>query len=234
MLDLTGAESIILVEDCVIAHRGALARAGTVVSAGTGSIALAVGADGTNSRRDGWGPVIGDRGSGFDVGRSGLVAAWGAIDGVSAPTSLVASAIEFLGGADMASIQRFYGSPGFFARVSSFAPCVFDAARDIDPVAQDIVHRAAELLASTVAAAAASLPASSTEVSYSGRIFDAGEVYLKPFAMELKKRGLILRTPLSDALTGALALAADASRGADGLGIYSGLVLENSTRRSGA
>ncbi len=47
---------------------------GAVVISGTGTIALAVGADGRRVRSQGWGPLLGDRGAGYDIGLAALQA----------------------------------------------------------------------------------------------------------------------------------------------------------------
>ena len=46
-----------------------------VVIAGTGSIAVGVDADGRTARAGGWGHILGDEGSGYDLGHRGLNAA---------------------------------------------------------------------------------------------------------------------------------------------------------------
>lgn len=221
---LTEAARIILVEDCVIAHYGALAGPGTVVSAGTGTVVLAVGATGATCRQDGWGPLLGDRGSGFDIGRTGLTAAWAAIDGVAGSTLLTESLRQQAGHHQMAEVQRFYGAPDLLARVSSFALCVFQAAQEGDDVAQRIIDRAAANLADSADAAARVLPEHPTTVSYAGRLFDAGAILLAPFEAELSKRGLVLQEPLGDGLSGALGIAVAAAGTSDWLGIYTELI----------
>src|SRR5258707_496529 len=59
------------------------------VVAGTGSIALGRDARGATARSGGWGHLIGDEGSGYDIGRSCLQAVTRAADGRGPPTTLV-------------------------------------------------------------------------------------------------------------------------------------------------
>jgi N-acetylglucosamine kinase-like BadF-type ATPase len=59
--------------DVELAHRAAFAGGpGILVLAGTGSIALARDRRGRGQRAGGWGPLLGDDGSGFWIGRSAL------------------------------------------------------------------------------------------------------------------------------------------------------------------
>jgi len=62
---------------------------GVVLIAGTGSIALGRDARGTIARSSGWGHIIGDEGSGYDIGRRSLQAAARASDGRGPTTSLL-------------------------------------------------------------------------------------------------------------------------------------------------
>ncbi|MYS50866.1 ATPase, partial [Streptomyces sp. SID6013] len=79
--------------DAVTAHAGALGgRAGVVLAIGTGSVAVGIGADGTYARVDGWGPLLGDDGSGARIGTAGLRAALRAHDGRGPATALLDAA----------------------------------------------------------------------------------------------------------------------------------------------
>ena len=76
----------LVVEDGLLAHAGALAGAGTVICAGTGTTVLGIGASGRRVKVDGWGPVLGDRGSAYAVGLAGMRAATAALDGTGPAT----------------------------------------------------------------------------------------------------------------------------------------------------
>jgi len=112
---------LLLTTDGVLAHAGALCGVGVVLSAGTGTTALALGDDGRSAYLDGWGPLIGDRGSGYAVGHAGLRAAAAAIDRVAPMTSLVEAMTDVLGGTDLAALQRFYRAPKGVALIAGFA-----------------------------------------------------------------------------------------------------------------
>lgn len=67
------ARRIRVLSDLELAHAGAFSGgAGIVVLAGTGSVALARDRAGRAGRAGGWGPLLGDEGSAFWIGRSAL------------------------------------------------------------------------------------------------------------------------------------------------------------------
>lgn len=141
------AERVAVTGDSVIAHAGALdGKPGVVLIAGTGAVALAIGADGALRTADGWGPWLGDEGGGAWIGAAGLRAALRAHDGRGPSTTLLDAARARFGAPESWPAQLTDA-----AAVASFAPDVLAA--DDDPVASAIVGAAADSLA--VAARAA-------------------------------------------------------------------------------
>ncbi len=140
------AKRVAVTSDAVIAHAGALdGKPGVVLIAGTGVVALAIGADGTLRTADGWGPWLGDEGGGAWIGAAGLRAALRAHDGRGPSTTLLDAARARFGAPETWPAQ-FTGA----AAVASFAPDVL-AAQD-DAAAMAIVSAAAEALAATARA----------------------------------------------------------------------------------
>src|SRR3954447_25630847 len=91
------APTVLVTNDAVTAHLGALAgEPGVVIVAGTGVIALAVGEDEV-ARADGWGTRLGDDGGGYWIGRAGLAAALRAHDGRGGSPELLARAAARFG-----------------------------------------------------------------------------------------------------------------------------------------
>ncbi|HXY70139.1 MAG TPA: N-acetylmuramic acid 6-phosphate etherase [Gemmatimonadales bacterium] len=141
------AERVAVTSDAVIAHAGALnGEPGVVLVAGTGVVALAIGADGTLRTADGWGPWLGDEGGGAWIGAAGLRAALRAHDGRGPCTTLLDAARARFGAPETWPAQ-LTGAAAF----ASFAPDVL-AAED-DAAALAIVSAAAEALAATARAA---------------------------------------------------------------------------------
>ena len=81
-----GADDVLLCDDTVIAHAGALAGGwGVALRAGTGVACLAVAEDGVPFVVDGHGYLLGDDGAAFWLGREGLRAVLRAMDGRGRP-----------------------------------------------------------------------------------------------------------------------------------------------------
>jgi len=79
---------VAIASDVLTAHLGAFAgETGTVLIAGTGAVAYSI-HDAEARRSDGWGPWLGDEGSGRWVGQTGLVCALRAADGRGPATAL--------------------------------------------------------------------------------------------------------------------------------------------------
>lgn len=201
----------VLVEDVVTAHAGALGAPGVVTCAGTGVTVLAVSASGRTGRIDGWGPVLGDRGSAHAIGQHGLRAAASALDGSGPPTALTEALADTLGGLDLHTVQEFYRAGSLVARTAAFAVAVVAAADAGDEVAGTICAGAADdLVRSVVAAGArAGLTDDAHVVSHSGRLFGSGDALLQCFTTGLDAHGWRLVPPRGDALEGGLALLTD-------------------------
>jgi N-acetylglucosamine kinase-like BadF-type ATPase len=98
--------------------------AGILVLSGTGSIVLGRTARGRWARAGGLGPLLGDEGSGFGIGRAWLRARAGAT-----------------------AQRRFATRPGAVAAIAALAPRVVARARRGDPVAARVVREAQAALA---------------------------------------------------------------------------------------
>jgi N-acetylmuramic acid 6-phosphate etherase len=141
------AQRVAVTSDAVIAHAGALGgEPGVVLIAGTGVVALAIGADGAMRMTDGWGPWLGDEGGGAWIGAAGLRAALRAHDGRGSSTTLLDAARARFG-----VPQTWPAQLTDAAAFASFAPEVLAAQGDAAAIA--IVSAAAESLATTARAA---------------------------------------------------------------------------------
>jgi N-acetylglucosamine kinase-like BadF-type ATPase len=194
-----------IVEDVYLAHAGALNSAGTVLCMGTGTNVLAIGKSGKQTRLDGWGPLLGDRGSGYAIGLAGLRAATASLDGVGPRTVLVDSLTDAINGTDLASLQQFYRDPHVVARVAGFAQHVVSAASG-DAVAQAICDEAVRDLAAVVRVATARQPDAGARVSYSGRLITADGFLSSRLRDELKTHALELTDPIESPTEGGLIL----------------------------
>jgi N-acetylglucosamine kinase-like BadF-type ATPase len=135
--------------DMIIAHAGALdRRAGVLVIAGTGSSCIGIAPDGRQLKIGGWGPVFGDEGSGYHIGRMALNAAGKAYDGVGPTTSLVEIISQALSAADFhQALKSIYKQQFSVMQMASLAKEVQRAAAAGDVVAGSILAVAADDLA---------------------------------------------------------------------------------------
>ena len=205
-----GAPQVTIASDGVTSLLGALGeRPGAVVAAGTGTVCVARGPR-RWAKVDGWGSLLGDSGSGFAIGRSGLAAALRELDGRGGSKALLAAAEQRFGpGAGLA--EAVYRSAVPTRTVASFARDVARVAAAGDAAARSILDAAGSELALTACAALALAldPEDAAAVSYAGNVFEAGPPLMDAFARELARRrpDVELLPPEGDALAGAALLA---------------------------
>lgn len=207
---MTGAQRVIVAGDMITSYAGVLGlTAGVMVAAGSGVVATAVSAGGQVARADGWGFILGDHGSGFQIGQQGLAGALRHRDGRGGSAELARRAERAFGPLD-AIAGTVYGDPNPAGLVASFATEVLDAAGEGDSAAAAIVASAVRELAATAVAAARAMPApASRPLSWTGRLFRSRDLVLTPFLTHVEESmpSLEPRPPRGDALDGALLLA---------------------------
>src|SRR4029077_1272689 len=124
---------VVVISDVEAAYLGALCdTAGVLLLAGTGSIALGRDRRGRFTRAGGLGPLLGDDGSAFAIGR-----AW--LRGNERP---------------FARVRRIATAPDAVARVAALAPAIRRRARAGDRAARRVVADAQRALADLVVRAA--------------------------------------------------------------------------------
>ena len=150
--NLVQAEIIPVSSDAFAALKGAHAgKPGVIVISGTGMVAMGIDVHARVGRCGGWGWVLGDEGSAFAIGRSGLRAALNAYDGSSAQTILMDLFLEYFQVARMPDIKRIYMASEFGARdFGRLAAVVSTAAGKGDKVALGIIEDNCASLARSV------------------------------------------------------------------------------------
>lgn len=177
---------------------------GIAVIAGTGASAF-VRKGGQAARIGGWGFLVDDAGGGFSLGQACLRAAYRALDGRGEETILRHRVEEILGATLEDAIPDLYA--GGAARVASFAPVAFDAARAGDPVAAGLVENCADEIAGLVSACARRFgPGRAICVLSGGMFHDFG--FLMRVLQRTEPLGLDIRRPALAPVYGALAAAA--------------------------
>ncbi|NPA96795.1 MAG: hypothetical protein GXO32_04255 [Crenarchaeota archaeon] len=130
-----------------------LSRPGIVAISGTGSSIYGE-CRGTEVRVGGWGHLLDDEGSAYQVGRDGMAAALRYYDGRGRQTALLDEMLRYL---DIDSpelvVPRVYGSPNPKKVVAGFAPRVVAAAERGDSVASAVLEKYVDELARAIAAA---------------------------------------------------------------------------------
>lgn len=203
--------------DARIALTGAVGfGAGIVVISGTGSVAFGRNDNGDEGRAGGWGPTLGDEGSGFWIAREGLSAIVRAHDGrgfATAMTDLLC--VEY----DMCSPDELprviYATTTNVDDVARYGKLVIEAAREGDHVARNILARGGSELAECVLAIARKLHMTDSEfpVAYVGGAFHAGDLLLEPMRLRLQRDapGASLIPPKYPPVEGAAMMAMRAS-----------------------
>lgn len=146
-----------LVTDCDVAFASATDEGdGTVLIAGTGSVAVAIAEHRIVRRVGGHGWYLGDEGSGFWIGRQALRHLLEVIECRAPMTDLSAAVLHALGGdasADPEDLRDFVICAAYDrrpAQIASLAPLVSLCAGDGDPAAGQIAAEACEALAGLV------------------------------------------------------------------------------------
>ncbi len=151
--------SLVVVSDAkLVLAAGAPAGWGIALICGTGSIAIGEDAGGRSARVGGWGPVLGDEGSGYAIGQAALRAIMAAYDGRGAPTALTQAVLgHWQLTAEPALVGRVYQARVAPADIAALAPLVDTAATLGDQVADSILTSAGTELAIAAKAVAAAL-----------------------------------------------------------------------------
>jgi N-acetylglucosamine kinase-like BadF-type ATPase len=176
LAELLPGAAISVLPDFRVAFEGAtLGRAGVIVIAGTGSIAYGRNALGYDWRAGGWGPDVGDEGSGFRIGRDAVAAVLEARDGRRPPTALLRERV--LQGWSAADEDELVdrmrvdvtggGRPPFPALLSA----VVSAAGEGDGAAREILDNAALALADLAIHVAGELDMRDPLITYAGGVF---------------------------------------------------------------
>jgi N-acetylglucosamine kinase-like BadF-type ATPase len=177
--------------DARVALAGATGnQAGVVIIAGTGSIACGINARGRFARAGGWGPTMGDEGSGSYIGRRALEAVVMAYDYRGEPTIMMEPVLRHFGVSSPLELPPvIYDEPERAMReIAQLSKIAVKAAQEGDRVAQEILKDAAIELAVAAIAVIEQLRMERDEfqVAYVGGVFEAGELILGPLREEIQ------------------------------------------------
>ncbi|MFD1673532.1 N-acetylglucosamine kinase [Alicyclobacillus fodiniaquatilis] len=181
---------------------GTNGRSGAVLIGGTGTVAVGETLDGQVARAGGYGYLIGDEGSGFDIGRRGLMAAIQSCEGRGPNTCLWEAAQKVY---DVTAAEQLipvvYDADNPVAVMASFAASVLQLA-DEDEVAAAILEVASEAHMQLLQSVLQRLPEMDQRVVLSGSLFTKSEILLEKLRGRLPDVEI---TPIRlNAVTGAL------------------------------
>ncbi len=167
---------------------------GVVVVAGTGMIAYGVNEAGQRARAGGWGYRL-DEGSGYAMGLAALRAVAAAHDGTDLPTALQERVLQVLGLREPEDVVSWvYGERASVEAVAALAPHVVAVAEQGDPVAVDVVARAADALADAALAVARRLDLDDRPCPF---VLAGGLLEGAPFFQDVVRQALLVRLPLA-------------------------------------
>ncbi|RKU17802.1 ATPase [Candidatus Poribacteria bacterium] len=126
---------------------GAEKQEGVIVISGTGAIVYGINTDGREARASGWGYLLGDEGSGYDIAIKGLQAIARAADGRGDRTELTDRILNKLELNEPSKLIRWTHAASRDT-IAQLAEVVFDTARAADGVAECIVDEAVDELVS--------------------------------------------------------------------------------------
>jgi N-acetylglucosamine kinase-like BadF-type ATPase len=155
---------------------------GVTLTAGTGCVAAAQ-RDGKVVRVGGWGLVVDDRGSAYDIGRDALYASMRDYDGRGPRTGLLRLIMEKLEVSEpQGIIARVYAEQMPVSEIASLSSLVSQAADAGDEVAMEILNEKGRILGELVVSAASRLEMLGERfgVSLNGGVFKAGQPILGP------------------------------------------------------
>lgn len=212
LADAMGVPAVVT-SDVVSAHAGALdGHSGVLLIAGTGAAALGIapgidGDAGSATLVDGWGPELGDFGSGSWLGREALRAVLRASVSLG-PSTVLTDAVAVPVGAPSAIHAWLTEDGPLPRRLATLAPLVLDAAESGDQVAVEIAAEGVRLLTASAVAASPCSAASSRRdrVALHGGLTE--HVWFRAGIEEaLRSAGRTVVACAGDALEGALLLA---------------------------
>jgi N-acetylglucosamine kinase-like BadF-type ATPase len=186
-----GVKIVEVVTDADIALYGATeGQPGLVIIAGTGSVCCGVNARGRHACAGGWGPIVGDEGSGSWIARRGLQAVAKASDGRGRRTVLAEAARDYFNVTRVEDLSTAVYAPNMTNnRVAGFARHVIEAAKRRDACAREIIEEAGRELGQSACAVVRKLrmERESFQVGYVGGVFGAGNLILDPVREEVSR-----------------------------------------------
>ena len=213
---------ILITNDAVAALYGALGKGeGIILVSGTGSICYGQKADGSSHRAGGWGHIIGDEGSGYDIGRQILMEVMKSYDGRREKTILSSLLRDEWNLPSPESMLPFvYHSESGKSDIAALGVLLDPACEAGDPAALCIARNAARELFLCVESVLNALrfPENRTVLAMQGGVLVKGKQVKKELTCLLNHAYpmVCIRESLGDAAWGAIQMAAEKQSGSAG------------------
>ena len=184
------ARTSFVIHDSVAAlYAATQGRPGIIVNSGTGSFAAGINRAGEYVRVGGWGYLIDDRGSAFDIGIKAIIVAFRMMDGRTPRTKLVSRLKHKLGVSMFDEILDLVYSNRIGVRdIAELAPLVSQTAKH-DKACQQILCESGTSLAELACAAARRLKMMRTPflLAMVGGGFNSGFYFIRAFKSRVRK-----------------------------------------------
>jgi N-acetylglucosamine kinase-like BadF-type ATPase len=186
---------------------GAGKKEGIVLIGGTGAFAFGINEYGAQHQVGGWGFLLGDEGSGYDIGRRALQAVMKHFDGRGPDTLLVKKVLENYGIGHQNEFIPIVYSPDFTRdQIAAVARLVFEASSQGDALSLHLLDQAAGELCELVDVMLRRLPftASVVTVVVTGGLFHEGSPLTRMLQQRLRGRAEVVRNEHPPALGAAV------------------------------
>lgn len=207
----TVSRNLILTHDAKIALiGGTMKNYGVILNSGTGSIAYGIAQSGKEARAGGWGYLLGDEGSGYDIAIRGLKAIVRAYDGRANQTLLTELVLNQLNFDSPDNLVRWVHNVNK-KEIAGLASLVFDASSKGDLVANEIAETAADelILAAQTVIEKLHLSEHKFDIVLSGGVFENQPDFVKMMKKHLNivSRDAKIHLPFREPAYGAVMLA---------------------------
>ncbi|WP_088042582.1 N-acetylglucosamine kinase [Bacillus sp. EAC] len=187
-------------------------RKDALMIAGTGSIVMGIGSNGKIVRSGGWGGLISDEGSGFQIGRHAIAAVMQEYDKVIASTSFTEKLLDHF---QLASPEDFMDLLYLddtlpVDKIASCTPIILEAWAKGDEVARTIVEGELEKLVRLVVGISRQMGSEKFRLSVAGSLLTKSTDYLAMLKEKLKVvlPQVEISAPLYDPVFGAIIIGA--------------------------
>ena len=181
------SENIIMDSDLFVALEAldADGECAAIIS-GTGSMVVHRNNNGVISHAGGWGYILGDEGSGYSIGLSGIKAAIRSAEKSAPETSLLSACLDYFSITDIYElIDLYYEKTVSRKTTAAFARIVAECAENGDSVAKSIIETEAEELSKT-ALALFKTKGNDFPVGLWGGVFQNSRIFREKFTSILK------------------------------------------------